>query len=535
MARPRFEIVDNLQLDYRAVRTDAADLLHEALDSARSPILRASIDATHSGRLTNMRVYPGRKMKKSMKTFLEPVPKPVLKHHKDDEDPIGRVSSAEYVQLKSGDEFRFDYKNPGKGVGSGYIKLGLDIADPDAMQKFADGRFQQFSTRQHFQDVYCSVCGENIADDMAFGGMFSQHEHQVGEVYRIKGEGKRASDHLCYLITGDLDYKEVSPVNIPGDSHSKLNGFQIVEPNEATDMAVMTCAGDGLVASVDSLSLATRDASVDLLAGGAITSEERRQITGKTVVAVSPSFVDNVDDQDSEDMTKQDATVDPTETKDQDAEDKNTDTSAASKGDGENSSSEKDGETKEGVVAPESKSSDKGSSDQGGISAEALAASVEALTAQLTAARKEAEESASKATRLEAQLAERDAEIDRQKTAAADALTETKGALARQLMSDRLLLQKADVSAIDSSEAYDEKLAEFAERSLDSLKDALEDLKLEVAEAAKKVGVKSPSDFAKGAPVENPVKNTPAPSKDKEEEPKAPKTKRQALESLILD
>ena len=177
-----------------------------------------------------MRVYPGRHMRDSASTFMEPVPKPVLKHHRDEEDAIGRVSSAEFIQLKNGDAFDFDYREPSEGRGSGFIKLGLDIMDRDAMEQFADGRIRQFSTRQAFQSVHCSICGEDIADSMSFLG--SSHEHKVGEVYSSDeaGDTHGDKDYLCYLITGPLTYREVSSVNIPGDDASDINGFEIIEP-----------------------------------------------------------------------------------------------------------------------------------------------------------------------------------------------------------------------------------------------------------------------------------------------------------------
>lgn len=530
MTKPKFEIRDFMSLDHKSVRQDAMDLLQDVRDSNKKPFLRASIDATHAGRLTNMRVYPGKKMQRSADSFLKPTPKPVLKHHRDDQDAIGRVRTAEFVQLKHGEAFDFDYRNPSKGAGSGFVRLGVDIMDPDAIEQFMDGRISQFSTRQHFQDVYCSVCGENIADQMAMGGMFNTHEHQVGETYRI-GKGKDASDYLCFLITGDLDYKEVSAVNIPGDDETKINGFEIVEPQVAADWAVMKCGGDTADhASVDSLTLSVGTDFVDLLAGGSVTASDREKLTGKTIVAVSSIFNDQLEDQNTMDKEN---TPDPELEEPQGKDSQNTESSEARE-DSADSSNAKDGkETTEGVTAPESTASDESStSDQTStLTSAALTASLEALTEKLEKANAKEQELQGKVGRLEAQLAEKDEEVERQKAAAADALAEAKESYAQQLLSNRLILKKADTQGIDSKEAYDSKLLEYTERSLDSLKDAISDLGPEVAASAKALGVKTAKDFAADKPVDNPVNNTSSKSADSES--KQPRTPKEELTNWV--
>ena len=529
--KPRFEIRDYMNIEANPIKDNAIDLFHDVCDSERKPVLRASIDATHSGRLTNMRVYPGKRMRKSASTFLKPSPKPVLKHHNDTADAIGRVSKAQYVKLKNGDAFDFDYKKPSTGAGSGFIKLDVDIMDADAIEQFMDGRISQFSSRQHFQDVYCSICGENIADQLAFGGMFNSHEHQVGETYKI-GKGRNAKDHLTYLITGDLEYKEVSAVNIPGDDETKVNGFEIIEPQAATDWAVMNCQGDQI--SMDSLTLSVGGEFVDLLSGGSVTSEDRKRLTGKTHVAVSASFTDHLANEDSK-MDDNQKPEDDTEVKDQDKDNKNTSDSVASGAEGKDSNVEGDGEAKEGVEAPKpDASSSDSTSDNSSLSSEALQASVEALTKELKEAKTQRQEAEGKASRLEAQLSEKDSDIERQKTAAADSLKEAKTAYATQLLNNRMFLKKSDVSSVDSKESYEEALNKYQERSLDSLKDALSDLGPEVSEFQKSAGVKGAADFAKDKKVEAPVANTPVEGKDKQEPaPSKPKTAREQLDNYI--
>ena len=522
--RAKYEIIDTMSLNERAIASDASSLIHDVLDAKKKPVLRASIDATHSGRLTNMRVYPGQRMRKGVNTFLKPVPKPVLKHHRDDEDAIGRVSSAEYIQLKHGEAFDFDYRNPGKGAGSGFIKLGLDIMEADAMEQFADGRIQQFSTRQAFDSAYCSVCGEDITEDLAFGGMFSSHEHQIGEAYKV-GKGKNAQDYLCFLITGDLEYREVSAVNIPGDDQSKINGFEIIEPQSVEDgLTTIHCAGDGLTAEMDSLTLTVGSEFVDLLAGGSVTAKDKRKLTGKTVVAVSPSFNDHLinQEEDTTDMKDKEELKPDEEVKDesQNTEEETTETPEARKESGESSTETNESEDQEDVVVPEKEDTEEEVSDHtSGLSSAALQASLEAVTAQLNEAKAEKENLQGKVSRLEAKIAEKDEEIERQKTITADSLAETKMAYAQQLLANRMILKKGDVNGIDSKKDYENKLSEYAERSLDSLKDALSDLGPEITEASAQNGIKTANDFMQEERLENPVANMkPTEEADSEEQ-----------------
>lgn len=528
MAIPNFRIRDNLNVDYRSLRPDAMDLFSDAMEAKNEkPVLSVSIDATHSGRLTNMRVYPGARVKRSMKTFLEPVGKPVLKHHDMRSDPIGRVAGAKFVQLKHGDDFKFDYRNPGKDTGSGFIQLDLNVMEQDSIEQFIDGRIQQFSTSQDFKDVFCSVCGKNISDEMTM--WWNEHEHKVGETYKVK-VGKKTKDYLCYLITGDLTYVEVSPVNIPADEHTKVNSFKFIEPNKDFDGGMMECFSDS-AASVNSMSLSTgSDSIVDLLAGSHDSAKDRKTLTGKTIVAVSPLFTDLLQDQqEEEDMSKKNKSED---NKDETLEEKETpDANAASEASEDNSNKDGSSEEEEGVVAPVTEAKVNAESDQSGLSEKAITASLEAVTAQLETLKTEKAEADSQITRLEAKLLEKDEEVTKAKTAATDSLTETKAALAGQLLTARLVLSKEDVTSISTKDEYEAKLASFTERKLDSLKDSISDLSLEVAAAMKKLGVKSSADFAADT-IEDDVTSTATDSKEKVVAPK-PKTKDEALNSYF--
>ena len=208
------------------------DLADKLSDSTKS--LKVQIVATHSGYLINNRVYPGPRVKASYKTFTSKgnggsadYDRPVLLHHQsgmgwsEAADPIGRVVGVDFVQLKQGAGFEKDYLQPdmGKGNGSGYVLLDVVISDPDAIQKVLDGRYSTVSIGAMPEDYYCSVCGSSYKT----GGC----NHMPGETYEVKEDKKKKSKKVtCYLITGNLDYLEVSFVNVPADPKAKVKSVK---------------------------------------------------------------------------------------------------------------------------------------------------------------------------------------------------------------------------------------------------------------------------------------------------------------------
>lgn len=198
--------------------------------------LKFEIDATHSGRVTNGRIYPGKKMRAAASSWYSQEDggtgaynKPVFKHHDDMQDPIGRVKKAKFIALKHNDDFSLDYKNPDeKGAGSGFIRLTVDISDSDAIEKILDGRLETVSSRQSTNAMYCNICDKEKVDMFRafFGGDEEDEEdmckHKVGETYDIKTADGKKQKMTARIYTGDLTYHEVSFVGIPGDSYAKV-------------------------------------------------------------------------------------------------------------------------------------------------------------------------------------------------------------------------------------------------------------------------------------------------------------------------
>lgn len=213
------------------VATRHVDRFKDADVDTPGASLLVKIAATHSGlRTGNKGFYLPERMRDGAPSFLVPYPKPVLTHHDDFKDPIGRVKSARYVDLthlypqndvwmhklnagtlkdkdlqKAVQYFLKTWQNQESYQGLGYIELIAEITDPDAIQKVLDNRYLTVSTAHSSDAAYCGICMQNwVADGWC--------EHEPGNMY----DGDE-----CVLIPGKHLYSEVSYVNKPADREAK--------------------------------------------------------------------------------------------------------------------------------------------------------------------------------------------------------------------------------------------------------------------------------------------------------------------------
>jgi hypothetical protein len=227
---------------------DASDM--EKLDAKG---LKVRIAATHSGIVTrNHMFYLPDKMKKAAPTFLEDFGKPFLKHHDEKQDAIGRAIDSSYVDtsgsikdklkdLHVSDSVTFNEKllkdfcngsmpfglqvdvvrnffnKPIKDKstsiiedigyrGLGYVEVIFDVTDPDAIQKFLDGRFLTGSVGARTDRAVCSVCKQDWTSE-------GECEHTPGALY---------DERKCVLIAGNFFYDEYSVANNPADRQSRV-------------------------------------------------------------------------------------------------------------------------------------------------------------------------------------------------------------------------------------------------------------------------------------------------------------------------
>lgn len=225
--------------------------------------LLVRIAATHAGIITrNNGFYLPDKMKKGADTFTQNYAKPVLLHHQDSNDPVGRIVDAQYVDTSGAIQDAYnlaeglrvvDKMGKEKGIitetllkdfvdgkmpfgmqvdticsllrdsvledegyqGLGYISIIAQIANRDAIEKLLDGRYLTGSVGATTNKAVCSICRQDWTEA-------GKCEHKPGALY----DGAK-----CFIIAGALDYDEYSFVNVPADRHSKVlelhyNGIQ---------------------------------------------------------------------------------------------------------------------------------------------------------------------------------------------------------------------------------------------------------------------------------------------------------------------
>jgi hypothetical protein len=211
------------------------------------PFLEVTFDATYSGTVVNGRVYRGPKMKAATPQWLNPYPKPILNHHDDHKDSIGRVSKAKYFRTVDMSSWQSDYIGCKKGdTGSGFIQLVGEITDREAIDKYLDGRNRTFSTSQRTNSAVCNICGSDMMKGEWCG-------HVPGRKYkpepkkepdnefarlvmdymdkRSAGKGER----MCYYVFDELSYLEASNVNIPAQVHAQVRSLELKNQDSFSD------------------------------------------------------------------------------------------------------------------------------------------------------------------------------------------------------------------------------------------------------------------------------------------------------------
>lgn len=223
--------------------------------------LHVSIAATHSGIITrNNGFYLPDRMQRGASSFTDNYQKPILLHHEEAQDPVGRVIESAYIDTSESIQDSLaeglivkDRVGKEKGVitealmkdfvsgvmpfsmqvdtiislfkdsllkedgygGLGYINIIALIQDRQAVEKLIDGRYLTGSVGATTDKAVCSICRQDWTEA-------GRCEHKPGAIY---------DEAQCFIIAGNLAYDEYSFVNVPADRHSKVlelhyNGIQ---------------------------------------------------------------------------------------------------------------------------------------------------------------------------------------------------------------------------------------------------------------------------------------------------------------------
>jgi len=224
--------------------------------------ITVEIEATHTGITKNYTEYIAENMKRSAPTWTAPYNKPVLKDHNTCCDTLGRVREYEFMKSTLA---------PDKDT----IKLTLEITDEDCIKRHLNGTALTYSIGAIAKEVYCSICGTDIINSEDFCG------HMKGNKYTTKKEGDKGKGvtETCIWQIGDMEYIEVSEVNVPADEWAQVINVTIKEPDMMNDPSM-----DPEMDSKDSLEIQETNITdslelVDELLDNTVTADEEIAIT----------------------------------------------------------------------------------------------------------------------------------------------------------------------------------------------------------------------------------------------------------------
>ena len=182
-------------------------------------------------------------------------------------------------------------------------------------------------------------------------------------------------------------------------------------------------------------------------------------------------------------------------------------TNAASIGDSNPAQATSTNDSQEGVVAPKN-DLQKVSTGNSGLSETDSLAVVKSLTSSLQAAEAEAKDAKAETARLQTALKDKEGEIETLRKQLATQNSDIKNAYATVLINSQLFLKKSIVSPVKDLESYNTKLADYAGRSVESLKDSVRDLSVEMLETKDFNVLKTTKELVADKKIESPAANT---------------------------
>lgn len=202
------------------IDTDIQDTVQEAGGSSRR--IRVVAEAIHEGVTRNYHDFCETELRKALKTWTTPYPKPVMKHHETGSgffsqasDPLGRVMDAKMVKSIHREK-------------SHAHQLTLEVSDPEAVQKVEDQRYMTLSIGASVGSAVCSVCEADWIKNREYC------EHQPGETYKKDKKSKEAA--LCTVRLGDIRFNEVSFVNVPADEDAQILHVEPIQESQAGEV-----------------------------------------------------------------------------------------------------------------------------------------------------------------------------------------------------------------------------------------------------------------------------------------------------------
>lgn len=489
MNKPIF-LVDASMIEQPAIQSISRDAM-TMLAGSRDPYLKVTIDATHSGLVTNRRVYPALRVMEGYTSFTSKAnggsadyDKPVLLHHDEFQDPVGRIRSATFTPLKQGADLHNDFQNPDReGKGSGVVTVSAHITDPEAIKKILDGRYLTVSAGHSTDCWTCSICGNDMLKD-------DDCEHSPGRTYEVDGQ-----NYECYAITNNMTYHEVSFVNTPAQEAAQITEKsmqtdwkeyrnQFRDSKDVTTYVTFTKRPKDIVHELV-LADAKGDLSLNLLTG----KEKKKDGKKATFVCMAPPAKAALQANSSKDgdietpapaakgnvdqsRPEKQPNVDSTGTK-------SPTPAVPANGHQDDSSTKPEDRKSPGLEATSNQESPKMEPEKITLTTEEVKAMLDALRAENDSLKKDKSELSKKVETLETAKQGKDAEVTRLTGDLAKQQSEMQRILATSLAHGRIQLKKPDTTGLDSKEKLDQFIEKLSQRSIDSLKDSLSDIGLE--------------------------------------------------------
>ncbi len=201
-------------------------------DSEAPEQLKLWIVATHSDMPINMRLYRQDEMAKAVITWITPFQKPILKHHDNYTDAIGRVVEAHYI---SKEEWNTKVKEiTGKRIAlpkdsTGAILLKAYVTDKEAVEKIVRGNYTTVSVGFFADDLVCNICGKRKP------GLLNMlpDELDEDEEYCEHITGQEYDGVVAYDVPLGIQYRELSFVNSPADTYAGIAKVEHTSLQEA--------------------------------------------------------------------------------------------------------------------------------------------------------------------------------------------------------------------------------------------------------------------------------------------------------------
>ncbi len=155
------------------------------------------IAAVHEGISKNYNKYTADALTEAVDSWLSPYPKPILINHNLEAEPLGRIVKSSIARSTEG---------------VSYIQLRAALSDPTAIAKVLDGRYMTGSVGALPTAAICSICHSDVVA-ASKEGSFCGHER-----------GRTYDGQTCVYEHKGIRFHEYSFVNVPGDSHSLVQG-----------------------------------------------------------------------------------------------------------------------------------------------------------------------------------------------------------------------------------------------------------------------------------------------------------------------